>query len=307
MISVKETKMSPGARLRHRARLRAALLFMFPGIALYTGLILLPSCSSLFYSLQDRTGRIATFVGFANFVELFHDKLVWVAVSNNLRVLAVAVLFQLPIALVLAYLLSRRPRVAGFFRFWYFVPSMVGAAVVALMWGFIYEKSGLLNAVLGSIGLESWIRPWLSQDGVVQWSVVIPRGCTGVGFYVIIFMAAISEIPDTIYEAAAMDGANSFRQFLHITLPSVLGIYLTMNILGVLEALSAFVFPFILTKCGPLHRTETLTSYAVWQAITNFRVGYGSAIAVFHFSIAATATLIIRRLTRAEREESKAL
>ena len=299
--------MSPGARLRHRARLRAALLFMLPGIALYSALMLLPTASSMFYALQDRTGRIGTFVGFANFVELLHDRLVWVAVTNNLRVLAVSILFQIPIALVLAYLLSRRPKVAGFFRFWYFIPGMVGAAVMALMWSFIYSKDGLINAALNAVGLQSWIHAWLSENGIVQWAVVVPRGYAGVGFYVIIFMAAISEIPDTIYEAAAIDGANSFRQFVHITLPSVWGIYLTMNILGVLEALSAFVFPFILTKGGPLHRTETLTSYAVWQAITNFRVGYGSAIAVFHFSIAAVAALIIRKLTRAERQESKAL
>lgn len=306
-MSANKEKMSPGAKRRHRARLRAALLFMLPGIALYTSLILLPSASSLFYSVQDKTGRVGEFVGVANFVELFHDRIVWVALANNLRVLTALLLFQLPIALVLAYLLSRRPRVAGFFRFWYFVPGIVGSAVVAMMWRFMLQKDGMINILLTTIGLHGLARGWLSENGIVQWAVVAPGAFAGVGFYVIIFMAAIAEIPETIYEAAAVDGANSFRQFLHITLPSVLGIYLTMNILGVLQALSAFVYPFIITKCGPLHRTETLTSYAVWQSISNFRVGYGSAIAVFHFTIAAAAAIIIRRFTRAEAQESKAL
>jgi ABC-type sugar transport system permease subunit len=127
----------------------------------------------------------------------------------------------------------------------------------------------------------------------------------GVGFFVIIFMAAMSDIPESLYEAAALDGANAWHQLIHVTLPSIRGVYIMTNVLAVTGALSAFTFPFILTAGGPLHRTETLTSYAVWQAFKNYRRGYGSAIAVFHFAIAIAATLLIRRIGRRQQEETK--
>ena len=263
---------------------------------------------SLVYSTQDWQGRTARFVGLSNFAELLHDRLVWVGAFNNLRVLALILVFQLPIALTLAYMLSRKQGVAGFFRFVYFIPGLVGAATMALMWGFIYQRDhGILNGVLEAVGLGSLIRHWLSADGVVQWSVAVPGVYAGVGFFVIIFMAAISDISESIYEAASIDGASAWQQLVHITLPSIRGVYLMACVLGVTDALSAFVFPFILTQGGPLHRTETLTSYAVWQSFQNYRRGYGAAIAVFHFAIAIVATLLIRRLARREQETSKAL
>ena len=307
MKSSKEA-LSQGARRRHRTRIKYALLFLFPGLVLYSVLILFPTVQSLIYSLQDWKGMTGRFIGIANFVELIHDKYVWVGLTNNLRVLAVAVFFSLPLSFTLAYMLSKKPKVASTYRFLYFIPGLVGVATMALLWGFIYEaKYGVLNSVLHGIGLPGLIQPWLSKNGVVQWSVIAPDAYGGIGFFVIIYMAAISEIPDSLYEAAAIDGANSWHQLIHITLPSVWGVYLMTNVLAVLGALSSFAFPFILTQGGPLHRTETLTSYAVWQSFRNYRRGYGAAIAVFHFAVAIVATLLIRRLARPEHKESKAL
>lgn len=307
MALSRPAKQTEASRRRHRQRVRQALLFLLPGLTLYSVLILYPTVQSILYSVQDWQGRAGRFVGLANFGELIHDKYVWIGAANNLRVLVMTILFQLPLALVLAYLLSRRSRVAGFYRFIYFVPGLVGAATLGLLWTFIYQKHGLLNGVLSSVGLEGWIRPWLSKDGIVQWTVHIPGLYAGIGFLVIIYMAAISEIPEALYEAAEIDGANGWRQFRHITIPSVRGVYLMTMVLAVTDALSAFVFPFILTQNGPLHRTETLTSYAVWQSFENYRPGYGAAIAVFHFAIAITATIIIRRFARRDHEGSKAL
>lgn len=307
-VGAKHPQFTSGALERHRKRIAYALAFLLPGLGLYSALILYPTVQSLIYAVQDWEGRAARFVGLANFAELIHDRLVWVGAANNLRVLFLLLVFQLPLALVLAYMLSRRPHVAGFFRFVYFVPSIVGAATMALLWGFIYERDhGILNSLLRAVGLEHWIQPWLSKDGVVQWAVAVPGVYAGVGFFVIIFMAAIAEIPESIYEAAELDGATGWHQLIHITLPSIQGVYAMACVLAVTDALSAFVFPFILTNCGPLHRTETLTSYAVWQSFRNYRRGYGAAIAVFHFAIAVVATLLIRRLARREQEISKAL
>jgi len=213
---------APSAKKRHRTRIAWALAFLLPGLALYSALILYPTVQSLIYSVQSWEGRTGRFVGLANFAELLHDRLVWVGAFNNLRVLALILVFQLPIALTLAYMLGRKPRVAGFFRFVYFIPALVGAATMALMWGFIYQRDhGILNGVLRAVGLEGLIRPWLSGDGVVQWAVAVPGVYAGVGFFVIIFMAAISDISESIYEAASIDGASGWQQLVHITLPSI--------------------------------------------------------------------------------------
>jgi len=275
-------------------------------MALYTTLLLYPTVQSLIYSLQDWRGLSGSFVGLANFAELLHDKTVLGGACNNLRFLALSVVLQLPIALTLAFMLSRREKVAGFYRFVYFIPGLIGSATMALLWGFIYEqRHGLLNNLMRSAGLSYIIQPWLSKDGIVQWAVAVPGVYMGAGFFIIIFMAAMSEIPESLYEAAAIDGAGGWQQLIHITLPSIRGVYIMATVLAVTGALSAFTFPFILTQGGPLHRTETLTSYAVWQAFSNFRRGYGSAIAVFHFAIAVTATLLIRKLGRREQQETK--
>lgn len=308
-MSAVQTKTREGAKRRHRARLRWALFFMLPGILLYSILILYPTVQSLIYSTQDWQGLNCKFIGVDNFRHLFHDKIVWTALVNNMRVLVVAALFGLPLSLTLAYMLSRRTRLAGLYRFLYFIPGLVGAVTMALLWMFIFDgKFGILNQVLQFVGLGRFVQPWLSRDGVVQWSVIAPGAYGGIGFMVIIYMAAISEIPEALYEAAAIDGANSWQQLWNITLPSIWGVYLMTNVLAVLDALGAFVYPFILTRGGPLHRTETLTSYAVWQSFSNYKRGYGAAIAVFHFAVAIIATLLIRRLARRGAEqESKAL
>ena len=299
-------KPGSGARRRHRIRVFYAALFLFPGMALYTALLLYPTVQSLIYSFQDWQGLNGRFVGLKNFIELSHDKTVWMGASNNLRFLALSVVFQLPIALILAYMLSRREKAAGFYRFVYFIPGLIGSATMALLWGFIYEqRHGLLNNLLRGVGWGTIIQPWLSKDGIVQWAVAVPGVYMGAGFFVIIFMAAMSDIPESLYEAAAIDGANAWHQLIHVTLPSIRGVYIMATVLAVTGALGAFTFPFILTQGGPLHRTETLTSYAVWQAFTNFRRGYGSAIAVFHFAIAVAATLVIRRIGQREQQETK--
>ena len=118
---------------------------------------------------------------------------------NNLRVLALTLVFQLPIAADAWPTCSAAgSAVAGFFRFIYFIPGLVGAATMALMWGFIYSRQGLLNGVLNAVGLRRLMQHWLSADGVVQWAVAVPGVYAGVGFFVIIYMAAISEIPEAL-------------------------------------------------------------------------------------------------------------
>jgi len=208
----------------------------------------------------------APFVGLANFRQMLDDPYVPMALVNNGRHLALNWFFQLPMALLLAYALARVRHGASFYRFLFYIPVVLPVATMALMWRFIFSGMdyGLLNNILRYLGRPDQIRPWLSGNGIVQWSVAIPGSWQFIGFYMVVFLAALLGIPEELYEAAAIDGASSWRQLLHITLPNIRGVYVSALILTLQGTLGIFMYPLLMTKGGPMHLSETLISYAVF-------------------------------------------
>src|SRR5262245_41796083 len=166
-------------------------LFLLPGVGIYTLLMLYPSLLSLYYSVLDWEGgpvSRAPFVGFENFRALANDPYVTDALTNNGRVLFLSWAFQLPMALLLAFTLSRLHRGASTYRFFFFIPVILPIATLALLWRFIFSGNeyGLLNNALTEFGLESWIRPWLSGDGIVQWTTSFPQVWQFIAFFMVI-------------------------------------------------------------------------------------------------------------------------
>ena len=145
------------------------------------------------------------------------------------------------------------------------------------------------------MGLEGLISPWLSGDGIVQWSVTFPDAWVYVGFFMVIFWAALVGIPEEYYEAAAIDGANAWQQLIHITLPNIKPVYIYAMILGLQAAFGAFIYPLLMTRGGPLHRSETLVSYSIYLLWEKKSWGYGSAGTVFSFLIGIVATILVLR------------
>lgn len=278
-------------------------LFLLPGLGLYTIFMLYPSIQSLYYSVLEWQGGPvleAPFVGLDNFRKMLEDPYILKALGNNGRALLLNWLFQLPVALMLAYVLSRLRYGVGFYRFVFYIPVILPAATMALLWRFIFSGNdyGLLNNILIRLNLESWISPWLSGDGIVQWSTTFPSSFVGIGFFVVIFMAALVGIPDEYYEASAIDGASSFQQFRYITIPSIRGVYLYAMILGLQSALGAFLYPLLMTKGGPLHISETLISYSLYLLWERRDWGYGSAMATLSFLLGVVATGLVWRFGR---------
>jgi ABC-type sugar transport system permease subunit len=265
--------------------------------------MLYPSLLSLYYSVLDWQGgpiRSAPFVGLDNFKRLFTDHFILLALSNNGRMLLLNWIFQLPVALVLAYVLSRLRRGTGFYRFLFYIPVILPAATMALMWRFVFSgnRYGLLNNILQRLNLEGWIHSWLSADGVVQWATTFPASWVGIGFFMIIFLAALVGIPDEFYEAAAIDGANNRQQLIYITLPMIRGVYASSMILALQAALGGFIYPLLMTRGGPLHLSETLISYSLYLLWEQRIWGYGSAVAALSFLLGIVATVLVWRFGR---------
>jgi len=278
-------------------------LFLLPGVGVYTALMLYPSLLSLYYSVLEWEGgpvSAAPFVGLANFQHMFQDPFVPLALSNNARLLSANWVLLLPLALALAYVLSRLRRGASLYRFLFYIPVVLPAATMALMWRFAFSGSGygLLNNILRLLGRESLIRPWLSGDGVVQWTTTFPASWQSVGFYMVIFLAALVGIPEEFYEAAAIDGANHWQQLIYITLPSIRGVYVSAMILTLQGALGAFIYPLLMTKGGPLHLSETLISYSLYLLWEKKTWGYGSAVATLSFLLGIIAVALVWRFGR---------
>jgi raffinose/stachyose/melibiose transport system permease protein len=279
------------------------IIFLLPGIGIYTLFMLYPSITSLYYSVLDWQGGPvleAPFVGFDNFRQMLLDPYILKALSNNGRLLFLNWVFQLPIALLLAYTLSRLGRGSKFYRFVFYIPVILPVATLALLWRFIFSGSGygLLNNILLRLNLENWIKPWLSGDGIVQWTTTFPSSWGAVGFYMIIFLAALVGIPDEFYEASAIDGANAWQQFIYITFPSIRPVYIYSMILGMQSALGAFMYPLLMTKGGPLHLSETLISYSLYLLWEKKVWGYGSAVATLSFLLGIVATALVWRFGR---------
>ena len=278
-------------------------LFLFPGLAIYSVLMFYPAVISLYYSLLDWNGgpvSKAKFVGLGNFRTLIHDPYIPGALENTARLVGISWLIQLPLALLLAFAIARLKRGGSIYRFLYIIPFIVPAATLALVWSFVFsgESYGVLNGVLSKIGLGSWIQPWLSADGVVQWVTSFPQALAYVGFFVTIFIAALVGIPKEYYEAAAIDGAGAWRQLIHITLPSVRGIYVSSLVVSAVIALGAFIYPYLMTGGGPLHISDTPVSYSLYLIYSQQEWGYASAVNVMMFVIGAILVTLVWKLGR---------
>jgi ABC-type sugar transport system permease subunit len=280
--------------------------FLFPAIALYSVLTLYPAVISLYYSLLNWNGgplSRAKFIGLGNFRALLHDPYLPGALENNLRVVALSWLIQVPLALVLAFVVIRIKHGASVYRFLFIIPYIVPMATLALVWGFFFSGNsyGQLNAFLEKIGLGGWVQQWLSADGVVQWVTSAPQAMVYVGFFMVIFIAALVGIPDEYYEAAAIDGAGALRQLIHVALPGVRGIYISSMIVSLQLALAAFVFPYLMTEGGPIHISDTTVSYSLYLLYSQQEWGYASAVNVLIFVFGALTVALVWRLGNGRR------
>jgi multiple sugar transport system permease protein len=280
-----------------RGERRAAFFLLAPdvlGLALiYAGPILFTVYMSL-YAWNGVTPD-KEFVGFDNYRYLFDDPTWW----KSLRVSATYVLLYVPLvtggALLLAMLVAQRLPEARFFRSIYFLPMAVPLVVGAVVWQFVFEPSyGFANWLLGLVGIPK--QAWLGSTDQALIVVVIVSAWKQVGYFMIIFLAGILDIPREYDEAARVDGAGTWRRFRSITLPLLRPTILFVTVMSVITALQDFDQIFVMTKGGPDHATYVQVYYIYDQALRYLKMGPASAASVVLFVIIMLVTLLQLRL-----------
>ncbi|MFC7530264.1 carbohydrate ABC transporter permease [Actinoplanes sp. GCM10030250] len=295
--------------MRH-GRWRFLLAALVPALLLHVVFVLSPYAQAFYLSLTDWTGVAgeAHYVGADNFVRLGGDSLFLDAVRNNAVMLVVVPAATIALALFLASMLQgRRPiRGASAYQIVYFFPQMLSLVIIAVLWGFVYNpNTGLLNSGLRAIGLDGAARSWLAEPSLALISVMAVIVWSSVGFYVVLFSAAIDGIPKELFEAAVLDGAGKWSTFRGVTLPLVReSVQVAFVYLGI-AALDGFVLVQVMTvgPGGPDGATEVVGLSLYRTAFTYGKFGYATAMGVALFFAALTLAVFALRWGRREQVE----
>lgn len=282
--------------------------YLLPALLVYllfTFLPILETVRSSFYQ-WDGFSQNKVWIGLANYVELFSDPKFHNALQNNLIFVIFYSLIPILIGLFLASLLSRRP-IPGFafFRTALFLPQVISMVVVGVIWRWMFNPTfGPVNSLLRQIGLDGFAISWL---GDFTWALPAV-GSIGTwvqyGFCMVLFLAGIQHIQDEYYEAASLDGANAFKQFIHITVPGLRSEIAVALVTTIIAALRVFDLVYTTTKGGP-GETTMVTGFLIYRAaFTNNRIGYAAAIATVLTLIILIISLFIRRYQQQGSEES---
>ncbi|WP_082235317.1 carbohydrate ABC transporter permease [Halobacillus massiliensis] len=282
---------------RRKRSFRNALtiaLFIAPAFIVYAVYVIYPIISTFNYSLYEWDGMSErTFIGFRNYIQLFNDTVFWTSLTNNTWVVLISIFVQIPLGLIMALMLFAPIRGKRLMSSVYFFPFLMSTVAIGLLWVLMYDPiNGVINQLITSLGFDSVA--WLSASNTAMFSVLLVVVWQFAPFYMILFKAAIVGIPEELYEAAKMDGANSVTKFIHITFPMLMPTIVSSSILAIVGSLKAFDIFYIMTGGGPNHSTELLGTYMFKQAFINFNMGYASAIAFLMFAIALVVTIVIQ-------------
>jgi raffinose/stachyose/melibiose transport system permease protein len=219
-------------------------------------------------------------VGAANFQELAGDPIFWQAFRNNLVWLVVILFFNILIGLVAAALLSMNIRGRVVFRLGYFLPVVQASIVTAMIWRWIYNPDGLLNSTLEAVGLANLTRGWLGDFAWALPALAVAAGWAGFGMSIVLLLAGMQGIDQSLYDAARVDGANYPQTFRYITIPGLRNVITIVILLALMRAFQTFDIIWATTQGGPVRATEMLATYMYKKGIMENDYGYGSAVAV---------------------------
>jgi multiple sugar transport system permease protein len=278
------------------ARLREALVgyaFIAVPMGIFFVFFIYPLLYSLYISRYDWGvfGKIET-LGWDNYRELAHDEVFWRAVKNTLLYTLVVVPVEMALALTLAVVVNAGIRGKAFFRSAFYFPSLASSAAITAIAIYILSADGLLNAIIGGD------RSWFGDSDTALWSIAGLNAWTTSGTMMLFYLAALQAIPTDVYEAAAMDGAKTWRTFWKITFPLLKPGHFFVSVVAVIGALQVFDQAFIVSggSGGPNYSTLTAVLYLYRTAINDVRFGYAATIGIALFVLIFTLTLIQRLL-----------
>jgi len=281
-------------------------VFVLPCLLFYLAFVFAPILVSVYYSLMEWAGMgDAAFVGLDNYSFMFtQDPIFWPSVLRTLYI-SLFSLAQIPIAVVVAILLSRYVRRPNFLVSSYFLPVILSVVVIGQLWKAIYNPAplgGMLNKLLNAAGLESWTRTWLADTDIAIFALSFVILWQYIGYHVLIQFTGVQNISSDIYEAASIDGAEGWKADRHITLPLMAPVIKISVILAVIGSLKAFDLIVVMTGGGPADSTQVISTHMYLATFNSFKYGYGSAISTFLVVFCLVMTVLLNRLFKRAEE-----
>ncbi|WCT55719.1 sugar ABC transporter permease [Paenibacillus kyungheensis] len=276
---------------------RTIAIFVLPCLILYIGTVFVPILVSFYTAMLDWNGiSDAKFVGLANFkILLFDDPNFWMSVKRTIMY-AVFSIIEIPFCLLFAILLNRYVRKGNRLVTIYFVPVILSNVILGQLWKTIYNPAsmgGMLNGVLIKLGLDSWTHSWLTEPAIAMYAIYFVSLWQYFGYHLLIQFTGVQNIPDEIYEAAKIDGADGFKADRYITFPMVVPIFKISVVLAFIGSLQAFELVMVMTGGGPAHATDTIATHMYNMSFLSQKYGYGSAVATFLVIFCLVITVII--------------
>ena len=290
--------------------------FLIPPLLLYGVFVVSPYAQAFQISATDWGGLSPEyeFVGLGNFQRLLGDGIFWNALRHNALLLALLPVVTILLGLFLASMISvggRRDRVgvhgvrgAAVYRVVYFFPQVLSVAIVGVLWKEMYApNSGLINGALRAVGLDALARPWLGDPRFAFWCLALVLLWSNVGFYVVLFSAAMQSVPRDIYEAALLDGATRATTLFRITVPLLWDTIQVAWVYLAILAIDGFAVAQIVTDGGPGYSSDVVGLRLYKTAFTDSQFGYASAIGVAMFFLTLSVAAVFLRVTRRDRVE----
>lgn len=283
--------------------------YVAPALIMYLMFFIWPFIQLIWLSMHKWSGMgPREFIGLENYQNLIADKQFWLAFQHNIFWTISAIIIPVSAGLFLAVLLSRSSMHGKiFFRAIYFFPQVISSIAVAVVWSWIYNPTyGVLNQILGAVGLGFLKLGWLGDKNLALPALFIAWSWIHYGFCMVIFIAALEGIEEVYFEAAKIDGANRWQQVRHILIPFIRRPLTTIILITIISAFQVFDIVFALTNGGPGRATNVLPLYMLDSAFTFHKIGYGATIAVFLallIFIFSFSLLILRGTFREESNE----
>jgi raffinose/stachyose/melibiose transport system permease protein len=272
-------------------------LFLAPALVVYLVFVIIPIIQAAHFSLYkwNGLGPLEDFIGLANYQVALASDVFWQAVGNNVLVIVLSLLLQIPFSLGLAILLNRRFPGRAIFRLLFFVPYVLSEAITGIVFSLLLQPDALVDSGLKGIGLEGLIQDWLGNTDIVMLTLFVIISWKYFGFHMILLLAGLQGIPREIEEAALIDGAGRRQAFRYVTLP-LIGPTLRVSVfLSVIGALQLFDLVWVMTGGGPLTATTTMAVNMFKSGFEEQQMGYGSALAVLLFLCALVVALLYQR------------
>jgi ABC-type sugar transport system permease subunit len=300
VLATRNTVFTVGrTRLTQRRRLNiAGVIFVLPSIALFAAFLAGPLVYALYISFHkwSMLGH-SEWIGLANYRRIFRDDIFLHSLKNTLLFSAMFVPSVTVTALFAAALLDRKIRGRALFKALVFVPVITPSTIVGVVWVFAYQPElGLINELLRTLHLPTSL--WLGSSRIALPALVAVTIWQRFGWFMILFLAGLQDIPVEVKEAASIDGASPRQSFFHITLPLLRPTIVLVTVLAAISGFQVFDLIFLMTEGGPAYATQTLSYYIYVKAFRNFDMGYAAAMSYALFVILVILTLIQMRVMR---------